>query len=36
MTSETVEEASQESEPRSSTGGAQEGARMPWWRRLSD
>jgi hypothetical protein len=33
MTSETVE-VSQESEPRSSTGGAQEGARMPWWRRL--
>jgi excisionase family DNA binding protein len=31
---ETVEEASDSAEPRSATGGAQEGARRPWWRRI--
>jgi hypothetical protein len=31
---ETVEEASDSAEPRSATGGAQEGARRPWWRRV--
>ncbi len=32
---ETVEEAPEGSEPRSATGGAQEGAeRRPWWRRV--
>jgi hypothetical protein len=32
--SETVEEASYSAEPRSATGGAREGARRPWWRRI--
>jgi hypothetical protein len=31
---ETAEEALGETEPRSATGGAQEGARRPWWRRV--
>jgi hypothetical protein len=31
---ETVEEASDSAGPRSATGGAQEGARRPWWRRV--
>src|SRR5687768_15265919 len=31
---ETVEEASQGGVPRSATGGAQEGVRRPWWRRV--
>ncbi len=31
---ETVEEVSDRAEPRSATGGAQEGARRPWWRRI--
>ena len=32
---ETVEEVSDRAaEPRSATGGAQEGARRPWWRRM--
>ena len=31
---ETVEEASEGAEPRSATGGSQEGARRPWWRRM--
>ena len=31
---ETVEEAPDRAEPRSATGGAQEGARRPWWRRM--
>jgi excisionase family DNA binding protein len=30
----TVEEAPEGAEPRSATGGAQEDARRPWWRRL--
>jgi hypothetical protein len=33
--SETVEEAQDRAEPRSATGGAQEGTqRRPWWRRV--
>jgi hypothetical protein len=31
---ETVEEPPDSAEPRSSAGGAQEGARRPWWRRV--
>jgi hypothetical protein len=31
---ETVEEAPERAEPRPATGGAQEGARRPWWRRI--
>jgi excisionase family DNA binding protein len=31
---ETVEEASERSEPHSAAGGAQEGAQRPWWRRI--
>ena len=31
---ETVEEVPERAEPRSATGGAQEGARRPWWRRV--
>jgi uncharacterized coiled-coil protein SlyX len=31
---ETVEEAPERAEPRSATGGAQEDARRPWWRRV--
>jgi hypothetical protein len=31
---ETVEEAPEEAEPHSATGGAREGARRPWWRRI--
>ena len=31
---ETVEEASDSAEPHSATGGAQGGARRPWWRRV--
>ena len=31
---ETVEEAPGRAEPRSATGGAQESARRPWWRRV--
>jgi hypothetical protein len=31
---ETVEEAPDRAEPRSATGGTQEGARRPWWRRM--
>jgi hypothetical protein len=31
---ETVEEEPEGAEPRSATGGAQEGARRPWWRRV--
>src|SRR5215208_1616675 len=31
---ETVEEAPERTEPRPATGGAQEGARRPWWRRI--
>jgi predicted ArsR family transcriptional regulator len=31
---ETVEEAPDRAEPQSATGGAQEGARRPWWRRV--
>jgi excisionase family DNA binding protein len=31
---ETVEEAPERAEPRPATGGAQEGARRPWWRRV--
>jgi hypothetical protein len=31
---ETVEEASDSVEPRPATGGAQEGTRRPWWRRM--
>jgi hypothetical protein len=31
---ETVEEASDRAEPRSATGGAQEGEQRPWWRRV--
>jgi hypothetical protein len=31
---EPVEEASDRVEPHSATGGAQEGARRPWWRRV--
>jgi hypothetical protein len=31
---ETVEEASDRAEPRPAAGGAQEGARRPWWRRV--
>ncbi|MBA3423687.1 MAG: hypothetical protein H0U04_03915 [Rubrobacter sp.] len=33
-TPETVEEAPDRAEPRSATGGTQEGARRPWWRRV--
>jgi hypothetical protein len=32
--SETVEEAPESAESRPATGGAQEGARRPWWRRV--
>jgi hypothetical protein len=32
-TSETVEEEPERAEPNSATGGDQEGARRPWWRR---
>jgi hypothetical protein len=32
--SETVEEDPERTEPRSATGGAQEGVQRPWWRRL--
>ena len=31
---ETVEEAPDTAEPRSATGGAQEGTQRPWWRRV--
>jgi hypothetical protein len=31
---ETVEEAPDRAKPRSATGGAQEGTRRPWWRRV--
>jgi excisionase family DNA binding protein len=31
---ETVEEAPERAEPRPATGGAQEGAQRPWWRKL--
>jgi hypothetical protein len=31
---ETVEEAPDGAEPRSAAGGAREGARRPWWRRV--
>jgi len=31
---ETVEEEPERAEPRPTTGGAQEGARRPWWRRI--
>jgi hypothetical protein len=31
---ETVEEAPERAEPPSATGGAQEGTRRPWWRRI--
>jgi predicted nuclease with TOPRIM domain len=31
---ETAEEAPEGAEPRSAIGGAQEGARRPWWRRM--
>jgi len=31
---ETVEEASESTEPRSSAPGAQEGVQRPWWRRM--
>jgi hypothetical protein len=31
---ETVEEEPEQAEPRSAPGGAQEGARRPWWRRV--
>jgi hypothetical protein len=31
---ETVEEEPERAEPHSSTGGAQEGVRIPWWRRI--
>jgi hypothetical protein len=31
---ERVEEAPERSEPRSDAGGAQEGVRRPWWRRV--
>jgi hypothetical protein len=31
---ETVEEAPDRAEPHSATGGAQEGALRPWWRRV--
>ena len=31
---ETTEEAPEGAEPRPATGGAQEGARRPWWRRV--
>jgi hypothetical protein len=31
---ETVEEASEGAEPRPATGGAQEGSRRPFWRRI--
>jgi predicted ArsR family transcriptional regulator len=31
---ETAEEAPEGGEPRSAAGGAQEGARRPWWRRV--
>jgi hypothetical protein len=33
-TPETVEEDPDRAEPRPATGGAQEGAQRPWWRRL--
>jgi hypothetical protein len=32
--SETVEEEPERVEPHSATGGAEEGARRPWWRRV--
>jgi hypothetical protein len=31
---ETIEEEPERAEPRPATGGAQEGARRPWWRRV--
>ena len=31
---ETVEEAPERAEPQPATGGAQDGARRPWWRRV--
>jgi excisionase family DNA binding protein len=31
---ETIEEAPERAEPRSATGGTQEGVRRPWWRRV--
>ena len=31
---ETVEQEPDRAEPRSATGGAQEGAQRPWWRRV--
>jgi hypothetical protein len=31
---ETVEEAPDRAEPRTATGGAQEGPQRPWWRRV--
>ena len=31
---QTVEEEPERAEPRPATGGAQEGARRPWWRRM--
>ena len=31
---ETITEAPERAEPRPATGGAQEGARRPWWRRI--
>ena len=31
---ETIEEAADRAEPQSAAGGAQEGARRPWWRRM--
>jgi phage shock protein A len=31
---ETAEEAPDRAEPRSATGGAQEGIQRPWWRRM--
>jgi excisionase family DNA binding protein len=34
QSSETVEEAPEKGQPHSAAGGAQEGARRPWWRRV--
>jgi DNA-binding PadR family transcriptional regulator len=31
---ETIAERSEKSEPKPAAGGAQEGARRPWWRRM--
>ena len=31
---EPIEEATESAEPRPATGGAQEGAQRPWWRRV--